>query len=198
MTDKILDIVQIIEKNPISRLSTDYQNKLLNKIKDKFSQKEQQLFVTSFYCYLNYNSKNDFVIDLNDIWKWIGFSRKDPAKSCIKKNFIENIDYKISLPNLREQNINDKRVHNKETILLNMNTFKKFCLKADTKKANEIHDYYIKLEELLQETIDEETTELRNQLLLNLFARVYIVLKYKEFIDITCWKLKNDLFIFFI
>ncbi len=45
MPEKNLDIVQIIEKNPITRLSSNYQNKLLNKIKDKFSNKEQQLFV---------------------------------------------------------------------------------------------------------------------------------------------------------
>ena len=48
--------------------------------------------------------------------------------------------------------------------MLNVNTFKKFCLKAGTKKADEIHDYYIKLEELLQETLNEETHELRLQL----------------------------------
>jgi phage anti-repressor protein len=161
MTEKILDIVQIIEKNPISRLSTDYQNKLLNKIKEKFSQKEQQLFVSSFYCYLNYNSKNDFIIDLNDIWKWIGFSRKDPAKRLLEKFFITNIDYKIVSHQPVENTKGGRPV---EKILLTINTFKKFCLKADTKKADEIHDYYIKLEELLQETINEETTELRNQL----------------------------------
>ena len=33
--------------------------------------------------------------------------------------------------------------HNKETIMLNIETFKKFCLKAGTKKADEIHEYYI-------------------------------------------------------
>jgi len=53
-----------------------------------------------------------------------------------------------------------------ETIMLSINTFKKFCLKANTKKADEIHNYYIKLEELLQETINEETFELKEQLYL--------------------------------
>ena len=48
--------------------------------------------------------------------------------------------------------------------MLNINTFKKFCLKADTKKADEVHDYYIKLEELLQETVNDESSELRLQL----------------------------------
>jgi hypothetical protein len=37
-------------------------------------------------------------------------------------------------------------------------------LKAGTKKADQIHDYYIKLEELLQETLQEQTDELQLQL----------------------------------
>lgn len=35
--------------------------------------------------------------------------------------------------------------------MLKVNTFKKFCLKAGTKKADEIHDYYLKLEETLHD-----------------------------------------------
>lgn len=50
--------------------------------------------------------------------------------------------------------------------MLNITTFKKFCIKVRTNKADEIHDYYIKLEELLQETIEEENLELKNQLLI--------------------------------
>jgi hypothetical protein len=41
--------------------------------------------------------------------------------------------------------------HNKEIIMLNIARFKKFCLKAGTKKADENHEYYIKLEETLHE-----------------------------------------------
>ena len=36
-----MDITELIEKNPISRLSNSYQNKLLEKIKLKFIDKEQ-------------------------------------------------------------------------------------------------------------------------------------------------------------
>jgi hypothetical protein len=159
-----LDIVKLIEKNPITRLSQDYQNKLLNKIKDKFTDGQQQLFVSSFYCYLNHSSKTDFIIDLDDVWKWMGFSRKDPAKVVLDKNFIKDLDYKISLQQPLEQDKNKHGGNNKEQILININTFKKLCLKAGTKKADEIHDYYIGLEELLHETLNEETNELRKQI----------------------------------
>jgi hypothetical protein len=54
-----LNIVELIEKNPISRL--------LIKIQENFSGFEQQLFVSSFYCYLNYNNNSDFVIDLDGV-----------------------------------------------------------------------------------------------------------------------------------
>ena len=158
-----LDIVKLIEKNPITRLSQDYQSSLLNKIKDKFSDTQQQLFVSSFYCYLNHNSKSEFIIDLDDVWKWIGFSRKDPAKRLLEKDFIKDIDYKILLHPKVEQ-AEKHGGNNKEQILMNINTFKKLCLKAGTKKADEIHEYYIGLEELLQETLNEETDELRKQI----------------------------------
>jgi hypothetical protein len=39
--------------------------------------------------------------------------------------------------------------HNKETLLLSVKTFKSLCLKACTKQADKIHEYYIKLEETL-------------------------------------------------
>lgn len=48
-----IDIVNLIEDNPISKLTNAYNNKLLTKIKNSFTEKEQQLFVSSFYCYLH-------------------------------------------------------------------------------------------------------------------------------------------------
>jgi hypothetical protein len=168
---KNLDIVNLIEKNPLTRLSKNYQNKLINKIKKKITEKEQQLFAGSFYCHLNHHSSNDFIIDLENVWKWIGFRRQDHGKIVLKKFFIENIDYKILPPLKDEKDLSleksdgkAKKNDNKEQILMTINTFKKFCLKAGTEKADEFHDYYIKLEELLYEIINEETNELKNQL----------------------------------
>ena len=85
-----LNIVELIEKNPITKLSNNYNNKLLNKIKENFNELEQKLFVSSFYCYLNYDKNIDFVIDLDDIWKWLGFSQKISAKRVIVSVFANN------------------------------------------------------------------------------------------------------------
>ena len=159
-----LNIVELIENNPITRLSGTYQNKLLTKIKNNFTDTEQQLFVASFYCFLNYNQRNDFVIDLDNIWKWIGFNQKVKAKTLLAKNFKLDIDYKILLCQQGKQHIHLHGGHNKETILLTIRTFKLFCLKAGTEKAAQIHEYYIKMEETLQEVIQEESDELKLQL----------------------------------
>ena len=37
-----LNIVKLIEKNSITRLSKDYEHKLLNKIKENFTDTQQQ------------------------------------------------------------------------------------------------------------------------------------------------------------
>ena len=158
------DIVDLIENNPITKLSSTYQNKLLTKIKTKFTETEQQIFVASFYGFLKYDSKMDFVIDLDDVWKWLKFSTKQKAKMLLENNFVKDDDYITSLTPQVKQPDHIKGGHNKEIIMLNVATFKKFCLKAGTKKADEIHDYYIKLEETLQEVVHEESAELKLQL----------------------------------
>jgi len=162
--DASFNIVDLIENNPIARLTNTYQNKLLTKIKSNFTDNEQQLFVASFYSFLNYDSTKDFVIDFDNVWKWLGFLNKANSKRLLEKQFIINKDYKILLIFADEQKKHTKGGHNKETIMLNVETFKKFCLKAGTKKADEIHDYYIRLEKTLQEVIHEESAELKLQL----------------------------------
>lgn len=158
-----LNIVELIENNPITKLSSAYNSKLLVKIQESFTDFEQQLFLSSFYCYLNCDQKNDFVIDLDDIWKWLGFSQKAPAKYLLEKQFVIDNDYKLFA--LSSGGAKKGRGgHNKDTILLSVKTFKSMCLKAGTKKADEIHEYYLKMEEIIHCVMQEESGELKMQL----------------------------------
>jgi len=172
-----LNIVELIEKNPITRLSQQYNNLLIAKLQENFSTFEQQLFVASFYCYLNYDKNTDFVVDLDHVWKWLGFSQKAHVKPMVEANFKLDIDYKIvtssetdedQLPHSPNKSGSDKPKkhggHNKQTIKLTIRCFKLLCLKAQTKKAGEIHEYYVKMEETLHQILDTETSELRAQL----------------------------------
>jgi len=160
-----VDIVNLIESNPITKLNGDYQSKLIEKVKNNFTNYEQQLFLSSFYCYLKYDTKNDFVIDLDNVWKWLGFSQKIKAKQMLEKNFTINKDYKFLLYHEVKQDGQTHGGHNKEIFMLNIDTFKKFCLKAGTKKADEVHDYFIKLENIMFEITKEEGEELKQQVM---------------------------------
>ena len=175
-----LNIIELIEKNPISKLSKAYNSKLINKIQENFSGFEQQLFVSSFYCYLNYDKNIDFAVDLDNIWKWLGFQQKVKAVVLLEKHFKLDIDYKnlafpngkasststnLSLSNSKASSNDEKwGGHNKQTILFTIKCFKSLCLKAQTNKASEIHEYYMKMEEVLHQIVEEETDELRLQL----------------------------------
>jgi hypothetical protein len=173
------NIVELIEHNPIAKLNGTYNSNLLTKIQNSFSDFEQQLFLSSFYCYLNCHPTNDFVIDLDDVWKWLGFNQKENAKRLLDKCFTIDKDYKVLLcfkAGQTNDDVNDAKNinfckkkgsggHNKQTNLLNIKTFKSLCLKAGTKKADEIHEYYLKMEEIIQEVISEENETLKEQLI---------------------------------
>lgn len=161
MTHERLDIVQLIENNPLEKLSNHYQTQLLDKIKETFSDSDQQLFIASFYCYLKYNCKTDFIIEMDDVWKWLGFSRRDPCKRLIEKHFTKNTDYKILLHQIVEQVHGG---HNKEKIIMNVETFKSLCLLANTERSKSVRKYYYKLEQLLHGLLEEQANELQNQL----------------------------------
>jgi len=169
-----LNIVELIENHPISKLTSTYNVKLLDKIKTNFSDAEQQLFIGSFYCYLNYDTKKDFVVDLDNVWKWMGFSQKIHASVLLDKLFLVDIDYKIIAPPIGGANVESllspsreqkgRGGHNIKKIMLTIKCFKSLCLKAQTKKASEIHEYYLKMEDILHEIIEEEGTELKQKM----------------------------------
>ena len=157
-----LNIVELIEKNPITRLSQEYNGRLLSKIQESFTGFEQQLFVSSFYCYLNYDKNMDFVVDLDNVWNWLGFASKFVSLRTLEKHFKIDVDYK-NLDSSQEI-VKSHGGHNKQIIMLTVRCFKSLCLKAQTKKASEIHEYYMKMEEVLHQIVDEETDELKQQL----------------------------------
>lgn len=180
-----INIVELIEKNPITKLSQKYNNILLDKLQENFNTFEQRLFVSSFYCYMNYNNNSDFVVDLDDVWKWLGFAQKINVRTLLEKNFKINVDYTVSIPEIKkseqlektsggsdEEQPSESTVpskpknggQNKQTIRLTIRCFKSLCLKAQTNKASEIHEYYMKMEETLHQILDTETSELKAQL----------------------------------
>ena len=163
-----LNIVDLITNNPITKLTETHNSILLNKVKNTFNKSEQQLFIASFYSYLNYHKTDDYIIDLDNIWKWLGFNKKYNATTCLEKYFKLDNDYKKTAHEASGALLKEKKNggQNIQKYYLNVKTFKSLCLKAQTKRADEIHEYYIKLEELIQEVLEEEATEMKAKLLI--------------------------------
>jgi len=170
-----LNIVELIENHPIGKLTRTYNVKLLDKIKTTFSDDDQQLFIASFYCYLNYDTKKDFVIDLDDVWKWLGFQQKYNMVTVLERHFVIDTDYTMTSPLIERANTEKslpshpreqkgRGGHNIKKIMMTIKCFKSLCLKAQTKKASEIHEYYLKMEDLLHEVIGEEGIELKQKM----------------------------------
>ncbi len=73
---------------------TNIDDRLISLIKAELNTEEQQQFVNSFKLYLEYGDDDTkFIINFDDIWKWIGFTQKGHAKTLLTKKFIENIDF---------------------------------------------------------------------------------------------------------
>jgi hypothetical protein len=61
---------------------------------DAFRTEEEQTFIKHFQLYAQYgNDKTRHVIDIDLIWKWLGFSKLNNAKRMLVKHFTKNIDF---------------------------------------------------------------------------------------------------------
>lgn len=178
-----INIIQLIEKNA---MYYKYDNKILNKIRDNFTEQQQQLFMANAYCNIKYDTKNDFIIDFENIWRWLGFQKKEHAKTILTKHFVVDIDY-VSKGFAKKTDTEDKDkdtdftgCFNKDRIFLNINSFKKLCLRSGTKRNDELQDYYIKIEQLLQQSIHDESCELKLQLCKSQSDRDKVCEEYKD------------------
>lgn len=141
------------------------KNKFIEKLQEHFSEDEQKLYVCHLFLYLNYHPTNDYVVNLENVWKFIGFANKGNAMKTMKNNFVKDEDYKILLRSRDEQvlfrreknpNVKDVGGRPEEVVMLNVDTFKNLCMIAKTEQGKKIRKYYVKLEMVYSELIKEE------------------------------------------
>ena len=108
----------------------------------KYSTIPNQFIDDFFKIIKNYNDfDNLFYIYLDNVAKWVN-QKKSNIKRTLVKNFSKNIDYSI-------EKIEVGRGKPKENILLKSSTFKKLCMMLNNKKAKEVREYFLKVEETL-------------------------------------------------
>ena len=147
-------------------------------IEQKINDTDEKIFSAHFALYIQHDGQeNTYPIDFDDVWKWCEYDKKYNAKNVLEKHFIKDKDYiinnktlllqdndnKTSLLQKKEQYNDTRGGQNKEFIMLNIDTFKEFCMKASTPKAKIIRSYYIKLEKIFMSFTKEQLEYSKNQ-----------------------------------
>ena len=91
-------------------------------------------FIDEYYTLLLNDNIDSFYINLEDVAKWLKLNKVE-IKKILFKNFKKNVDYKIDKKN--------------DIILLNSFAFKKICMISKSTKAEEVREYFLKIEENL-------------------------------------------------
>ena len=192
-----IDFKQLVNGNN-NTLSINFQSKMIDTLNKNFTDEEQKWYIANLYIYMHYHPTNDYPINLENVFKMIGFANKSNAKRTLENNFTKDEDYKIIfLPRDEKQNnrvflrteenlksaspieevASSKSKYKNlggrpdEQIMLNVDTFKNLCMLVKTDKGREIRRYYVKLENVYNNLVNEDrieyenkTNELRNQL----------------------------------
>jgi|UniRef100_A0A6C0BGR4 phage anti-repressor protein len=137
----------------VSIISFSLDESLTNMISQTLDCENKEMFITNFQLYLMYgNDLTKFVVDLDIIWEWLGFTRIDNVKRLLSRNFSENEDYKVLL--LREDKPLGGRP--KEKIMMNVETFKALCMMSNTPKGKQTRRYYSKMESIFFKYIEDK------------------------------------------
>jgi hypothetical protein len=105
---------------------------MVKHLNDEFTEDEQKWYIANLYVYMNYHPIEDYPINLENIYKMIGFANKGNAMKTIKSNFILDEDYKIIIFRTEKNKSSETRGRKEETVMLNIDTFKNLCMIAKT------------------------------------------------------------------
>jgi len=102
-------------------------------------------FVKDFYNIIkeDYIERyNEFLIDSELLRKWLDINIRRSFNDTIKKNYKKNVDYIIK----KEKKSDGRGGQNYEVITLTPETAKKICLSTNSKKGDDVQQYFLDLE----------------------------------------------------
>lgn len=103
-------------------------------------------------------SQDEFPVDFDDAWQWLGYSAKHKAKSKLTRNFEKDLDYSTKW--LRVSHDKGSAASRTEKIQLTVDCFKSLGMMAGTDKGKEIRRYFLECERTVKEVIPAQQDEL--------------------------------------
>jgi phage anti-repressor protein len=116
------------------------------------------------------SSSEQFPIDFDDAWQWVGYTQKKNALRKLVNNFEKEIDYigdsDEDSPDQQLAFADGKASwggHNKRILFLTVDCFKSFSMMAGTKKGKEVRRYFLNCEKRLKEILEERYRNQQSQ-----------------------------------
>ena len=120
-------------------------------------------------AYQIYSSPEQFPIDLDLAWQWLGYSRKDPAKrNLLNSGFVVDEDYSLkqALGTIHSTVDSTQSLFGKpkECIMLTIDCFKMLSMMAGTEQGKQVRIYFLECERQLKERIKIDVLRSSNPL----------------------------------
>jgi phage anti-repressor protein len=109
-------------------------------------------------------STDNFVVDLDDAWQWIGWREKRDAKDVLTRNFEEGVDFS----GFGTKSSSGGRPS--EWILLTTDCFKSLAMMAGTSQGKAVRKHFLDCEKQLKDLL-QRTHEIQRQRLLKLIVQ---------------------------
>lgn len=91
-------------------------------------------------------SEEEFPVDLDDAWSWLGFRRKEAAKKLLFESFERDLDFSQKAGKATGGRPS-------EVFMLTVDCFKSLGMMAGTPKGKEIRKYFLECERQLKELV---------------------------------------------
>lgn len=134
---------------------------------------DSELFFNIFGAYLQHgNDDTAFVVSLEDVWHWMGFSRKDKARRLLEDNFVEGVDYNtVSVVLPSDVYDHTSQIKNGLMTFLNVDTLKEMCVLANNHDSKQIRKNYVMMEHVLMQHMTQCLAE-QKEMTIKAFALV--------------------------
>ncbi|MEO0825911.1 MAG: hypothetical protein AAFY67_09640 [Cyanobacteria bacterium J06642_9] len=105
-------------------------------------------------------STNEFPVDFDDAWQWIGYATKQKAKNKLLNNFEAGLDYTLTQMVKRVKGNRGGGSIRYEQIALTTDCFKSLGMMAGTQKGKEIRRYFLECERQVKTVIPTQAHEI--------------------------------------
>ena len=139
---------------------------LYNRIESIATSDDELGLVRNLYMYLGYDQDEQFVVDLDNVWVYVGFESKVYTKKKLQRHFDLNTHYKsIQTHHIsKASNTENIREYTRTKIFMTPNAFIDLCIVSNTSRANQVRKFYSAMIRVRNEYVKQEHKRLVEKL----------------------------------